>query len=829
MQSYCVMQYGTQTIHRTKPYSKKLSKTERLSRLFTGSSAGPGSSSPKKTTSATTTVPDTDDSLPILDSYDMENPIWTIQHDSMFVINVTNKDIDNSKALTVSVWARQPPTSILNVSGWMTRRRRTSIATEDNEEEKKDSTEENDIFSVSTASSVEIDVDAYDEVPPTPKTPVPNRQNTTMSTTSSMPPTPSSINSNNTRRNKIIFIGKVKIPSPQILNEYCSLKQNQRIELPLVDELGRPIYQQIHKYSKEEPTLLAIRCRMASKADINFIEGLKEERNPLLSSTLRTTLPKQVKLTSEIIQEPTREQARLTTEIPETEMIGASLTSAIQAAVPAEALFGKIKIKPTPPNKGVPTFMTFQQLKDTTLQPSTNWIQVSSLTKYKKYGRLYVEILSCNNLPNVDYGGQLGNQTDTFCSLVYGDGFVQTNVIDDELSPYWLPWTQRAFVFPIGHPSQVVYVGVFGYKRHPLSHVPIGRVEINLTNLQQSTEYILEYNLLATSHNYMSRPTNGQIRIRLRLEMDDERSWLIESLKPPPPIYINTTKKKSLKVARYTAMGEYVSENTFQLSVFQGYIDEILQGHVRRILYKSQDGLRSLLLWRNQVTIFGGRIGIPLYSALVFVMSFLAVEHPTLIPGMLMLGFTLFMLAEQQHRIHIQPAPHHRCFGFIHYTKILLFGQAQLPIFDEIPRNHRIEDIQAHIASEQERIERDRAFFGKKEAIEKAVEEIEHERIQTSTKIPLQILSVLGDVQKIVGDIVRGLRMVDAIINWEESNLSFFITLFSLLSGIMLLFIPWGFLFKWGGKLLVILLLGPVCMTFDDRCCAYIFVSLILT
>jgi hypothetical protein len=169
--------------------------------------------------------------------------------------------------------------------------------------------------------------------------------------------------------------------------------------------------------------------------------------------------------------------------------------------------------------------------------------------------------------------------------------------------------------------------------------------------------------------------------------------------------------------------------------------------------------------------------------------------------------------AEQQHRIFVQPAPHHRCNGFVHYAKILLFGKARLPIFDEIPSNHRIDDIQAHTAAEEERIERDRAFFGKKEAVEKAVDEIEHERIQTSTKIPIQILTVLGDVQKIVGDIVRGLRMVDAIINWEESNLSFFIALFSLLSGIILLFVPWGFIFKWGGRILVILLLGPVCMT----------------
>ena len=43
------------------------------------------------------------------------------------------------------------------------------------------------------------------------------------------------------------------------------------------------------------------------------------------------------------------------------------------------------------------------------------------------------------------------------------------------------------------------------------------------------------------------------------------------------------------------------SQDKFQLQVLQGYIDEILQGYIRRILYAVQDGIRSLMLWRNQV------------------------------------------------------------------------------------------------------------------------------------------------------------------------------------------------------------------------------------
>jgi hypothetical protein len=128
----------------------------------------------------------------------------------------------------------------------------------------------------------------------------------------------------------------------------------------------------------------------------------------------------------------------------------------------------------------------------------------------------------------------------------------ETNVVDDELSPHWLPWTQRAFCFPLGHPSQVLYLGVFGYKRHPMQHQPIGRVEINLCNMQHNTLYDLRYTLYASSHKFNTRSSNGTIRVRLRIEVDNERAFLLAALLPPPSNYVNVSKKKSLRVVRFT-------------------------------------------------------------------------------------------------------------------------------------------------------------------------------------------------------------------------------------------------------------------------------------
>jgi Ca2+-dependent lipid-binding protein len=78
------------------------------------------------------------------------------------------------------------------------------------------------------------------------------------------------------------------------------------------------------------------------------------------------------------------------------------------------------------------------------------WLDVGS----GKLGRVFLEILAADNLPNKDVGVSANDKTDAFVSIVYEDCAVRTDVVADCLSPRWLPWMQRAFIFRMMHSSR---------------------------------------------------------------------------------------------------------------------------------------------------------------------------------------------------------------------------------------------------------------------------------------------------------------------------------------------------------------------------------------
>lgn len=129
-------------------------------------------------------------------------------------------------------------------------------------------------------------------------------------------------------------------------------------------------------------------------------------------------------------------------------------------------------------------------------------------------------------------------------SLVYEDSAAKTEKIDDCLSPRWLPWMQRAFVFRIMHPSSNLYIGVFDYDAgFTNDHDIAGRVSIDLANFQPNTEYVLRYKLYENS--VMSeREPRGVIMIRLRLERNSEKDMILKSLQMPPDFYVNVKSSK---------------------------------------------------------------------------------------------------------------------------------------------------------------------------------------------------------------------------------------------------------------------------------------------
>jgi hypothetical protein len=199
--------------------------------------------------------------------------------------------------------------------------------------------------------------------------------------------------------------------------------------------------------------------------------------------------------------------------------------------------------------------MTKKEIEAETTKESQNWNDIGT----GKLGRLFVEILGCDDLPNLDTGGFAGNKTDTFVSLVYEDSTLQTDVIDDTLSPRWLPWTKRAFIFHVFHSSSQLFLGVFDYddSLNPADdHDLVGRVSIDLTNLQKDTVYTLKYEIFDTAR-MTQREGRGFITARVRLEIDDDRKLLLSNLEPPPQMYVNVNNRKEFRVIRYTCTGKY--------------------------------------------------------------------------------------------------------------------------------------------------------------------------------------------------------------------------------------------------------------------------------
>ena len=680
MESYCVVQYGPRTIHRTKPFSPP-QQTSRISRalgLFGGPS--PHAADP------------------------FRHPIWTMHEDCILTFVIQPNDIDNNKALKITIWARPQA-------------RRLRSAAEP------------------------------------------------------------------------MSVGTIRIKAPNLLQDCLS---EQRIELPLMtDLLDTPVYDE-----RGEPSTLAYRCRIATDADLKFYETwMKVPRSNHWAA-------------ADVVPEPGRPRARLLTEMPEQLIQPTTATTITGKPSVPPAPPGYVHVKPYPDPMARPDnrqYMRVEDLKKQTIMPSRKWIEAGS--RSSSIGRLYLEVLSAHGLPNVDIGEHIGNVTDAFCSIVYGDAMAQTDVIFDELNPHWLPWTQRAFVFYMQHPSQVLYLGVFGFKGIiPLQHRPIGRIEVNPINLHNDTIYNLEYDLFESSHG-TERQSRGRLRIRVRIEIDDERKALLAALIPPAPVYINTARKKSMSVARYTACGEYDNQARFSLQVLQGYIDEILAGYVRRMLYSIQDGFKSLVLWRNQVTLFG--IGLPLFSLLAFVIGILIVERPQLIPAMISFILALFLLEQMNQRVS-SPSPWRRSLSFSYYLRVLILGHSGKRQQTNIAAFEGAKEFEERQTALRARIAADKEFIERKEAFEKQIEAIESFKLQDNSQpIPMELLLVLGKVQGIVGDFCRLCRLVDAIITWEESDVAFWMTLGFLVIGTVFIFIPWGWLLLWLGRASVVLFLGP--------------------
>eukprot|EP00339_Tiarina_fusa_P025749 CAMPEP_0117019744 /NCGR_PEP_ID=MMETSP0472-20121206/15103_1 /TAXON_ID=693140 ORGANISM="Tiarina fusus, Strain LIS" /NCGR_SAMPLE_ID=MMETSP0472 /ASSEMBLY_ACC=CAM_ASM_000603 /LENGTH=1103 /DNA_ID=CAMNT_0004724777 /DNA_START=181 /DNA_END=3489 /DNA_ORIENTATION=+ len=571
------------------------------------------------------------------------------------------------------------------------------------------------------------------------------------------------------------MLGVVKVPAHKLYQA-----KGERMELKLQPPPG--------SRETEIGGYLALRCRRATEYDKKFMAGYDES----CKAVAATEIPKSK--TSDIRSIVTRKER--------VEKDGTK----------------KFKVRPCPdPENAEETdWMTNEQIQAEVMKPSRHWSHAGVGDK----GRIYVEVLSCDGLPNLDTGGFLGNKTDAFVSLVYEDVYVRTDTIDDCLSPRWMPWSNRAFIFNIDHSSSQVFLGVFDFDAGGVfdDHDLIGKATIDVTNLRKNTDYTLSYNICPSSI-VTGHKIQGKVTIRLRLEIPDERKLVLCALEPPKPVYVNVKKRKDFMVVRQTCLGR-TDTDVYSISTIKSYVDELRA--YQHSLFFIEDALMTLLLWRGHFPLKIGSnvIRLPVHSFNAFVVAILLVENPRYYPSFCFLCIAWLLLAVMGWRRN-SPDVWGRCYSFGEILSQLITGESKAGPHDIKPFEGYEESTAAtkqfmkRVADAEAKAARDYAEAQKVEEERlKDLAEIGDADADISTKVgggisidPIK--TALHPVQLMLGMVCGALRFVKNVVIWEEAYFSFWIASGCIVLAVACLFVPWVFIMKWTARIIVWSVFGP--------------------
>lgn len=501
------------------------------------------------------------------------------------------------------------------------------------------------------------------------------------------------------------------------------------------------------------------------------------------------------------------------------------------------------RVKPGPdPEREIETaWMTEKELRFEARKPSTNWVESGS----GQIGKVYFEVIGCNKLPNLDHSLTGRNKTDAFACVVFEDCVVNTDVINDTLSPQWMPWSQRAFVFNILHPSSQLLLGVFDYDPGfamvtEASHDVVGKVNISMTNCSPGTVYTLKYNLIAQGPE--GPYANGRITVRYRVEWFDERKTLVAAMIPPPPCYVSVEKKVDFKITHYTLVGE---ENPHKLSIktITSYVEELKT--YQAVLDYLPKAVFTVFLWRGHYKVSFRRPAIrrnagvpetapfserwttpaamwlPLHSITAFVWGVLVVQNFDRFLAFLVFAIGWFFLATME-QVRAHPSPWCRCRSYSELLLVLVFGRSLGP--QTVEMNENIDEIRAHKVGmdrqEKKRRKAAEALKMEREKLEielnEADEEANDEELDITTKVEggygfniTPFKGVLEQVQTFLQKVCVALRIGKSVVLWRESYAAFSIATASFLLSLIIFWIPWSFLIAWTCRIFVWVLLGP--------------------
>lgn len=481
---------------------------------------------------------------------------------------------------------------------------------------------------------------------------------------------------------------------------------------------------------------------------------------------------------------------------------------------------------PDPKRREVTSWLTKEKIEEESKTQSCSWMDVGSGT----LGKIFVEILGCDNLPNMDTFGVLGNKTDAFVSLVYEDCLARTDIINDCLSPRWMPWSQRAFIFNMMHTSSQLFLAVFDSDTTPMSrHDLVGRVSVNLSNFRRNTVYLLEYNLYKTAKFGLREAKFGTIKLRLRLEPEDERTRMISNFRLPQSVYVNVVKKKDFEVVRGTVEGG-IDSKKYSLGTLNAHCGELMD--YLTICYALEDAFISLVLWRgysiinlpmpsfSTPSIKWISATFPVHSLVAFIGCTCLVENPDFLPSFFFGCIGWMLLATIEGRSH-HPNPWNRSKTFSHFLTALFFGKDI--VAPQLIAAHENEDgvmdtetfwAKRLRLNEEKAKQRALQYAEESEQYMKDLKEIgdTNEDLDAPTVGGISFdptRAYLFPIHHYLRATCIFLRVSKNILVWEESYISFWIASACFVLSFAVFFVPWGFLIQWTLRIIVWCTLGP--------------------
>jgi len=579
---------------------------------------------------------------------------------------------------------------------------------------------------------------------------------------------------------KNAILGFARVPQGVLLKATGS-----RLEFPL---------EEIKNRRKSAGTLM-VRCRQATQKDMQFMAKINSEKKMATKHGVANQ--------SEFIK-PVRPPSVTAKTMKKHSEEGSELI--------------RVRPYPNPEQESETKWMTPDEIERMSYEESHKWIEAGSGSR----GVLYVEIIGCDGLPNMDAGVNKRDKTDAFVTAIFEDAIVSTDVIFDCLSPRFMPWTRRAFSFLISHPWSPLLLGVHDYDTGSHNDA-IGRVQVDLGNFAPNTEYILHYDLSNTAI-VPNRKKIGTITIRLCLEYHDTTLQLHrERLSFPNRFRVNVQDKKDFRVAKFVADGgKDISK--YSIETITMHVEELAT--CLNIVFYMYNALMFIYEWRGHIPLRFcwpyGKCGevellVPLHSIIAFVGAVLLVERPTLAPAMFTASLGWIMLAMLELKTS-RPSPWARPPTYIETVKTLVTGEftpqtitaQESCLADEIrvgadkkKRDEQVKYLTDMYNDKMKEWEVMTEFMG---------ENLDLENIDTNTSKGFSTLpgrSILYPWQVWFAQLCQVRRTIESILTWNSYTPAFCITSASLGLGVLFLFIPWGFLTLWSARFVAWIVLGP--------------------